>query len=62
MAMTIETISSLDDTIFENLYADSVDDIGAGSLTWATDMSDNDKKTFVKKGLNSNVKMLCKII
>ena len=60
MAMTIETISSLDDTIFENLYADSVDDIGAGSLTWATDMSDDDKKTFVKKGLNSNVKMLCK--
>ena len=50
MAMTIETISSLDDTIFENLYADSVDDIGAGSLTWATDMSDDDKKGFVKKG------------
>ena len=60
MAMTIETISSLDDTIFENLYADSVDDIGAGSLTWATDISDDDKKAFVKKGLNSNVKMLCK--
>ena len=60
MAMTIETISSLDDTIFENLYADSVADIGAGSLQLSESMSDDDKKAFVKKCLNNNVKMVCK--
>ena len=60
MAMTIETISSLDDTIFENLYADSVDDIGAGSMGLPESISDDDKKALVKRCLNSNVKMLCK--
>ena len=58
--MTIETISEVDNTIFESLYADSLDDIVSGSLDLSDDMSDDDKKAFVKKGLNSNITMVCK--
>ena len=60
MTMTIETISEVDNTVFENMYADSLDDIVSGSLDLSDDMSDDDKKAFVKKGLNSNITMVCK--
>ena len=60
MTMTIQTISEVDNTIFESLYSDSLDDIVSGSLDLPDDMSDDDKKAFVKKSLNSNVTMLCK--
>ena len=43
MTMTIQTISEVDNTIFESLYSDSLDDIVSGSLDLPDDMSDDDK-------------------
>lgn len=60
MAMTIETVLEVDNTLFENMYADSLNDIVLGSLDLSDNMSDDDKKAFVKKGLNSSITMVCK--
>jgi len=61
MTITVETITELDDDIFNSLYADSVDDLGAGSMIFPNEnFNADEKKTYIKKILNRDIKILYK--
>tara|TARA_R110002020_G_scaffold132624_2_gene296111 strand:+ start:1079 stop:1612 length:534 start_codon:yes stop_codon:yes gene_type:complete len=60
MTITVETISELDDDIFNSLYADSVDDLGAGSMWFPDDYNADEKKAYTKTKLNEDIKVLFK--
>ena len=69
MTITVETITELDDDIFDTLYADSLDDLGAGSMLFpdGLDADDNpreldadEKKAFMKSMLEKNTMVLFK--
>jgi len=60
MTITVETITELDDDIFNSLYADSVDDLGAGSMLFPKEMNADEKKAWTKEKLNKDIKVLWK--
>ena len=60
MTITVETITELDDDIFNSLYADSVDDLGAGSMMFPEEMNADEKKAFMKSMLEKNTMVLFK--
>lgn len=60
MTITVETITELDDDIFNSLYADSVDDLGAGSMIFPEEMNADEKKAYTKLMLEKDIKVFWK--
>ena len=53
MTITVEKITEIDDDIFDSLYADCVDDLGAGSFPFPDGLDAAGKKTHIKNGYNN---------
>lgn len=54
MAITLEKITEIDDSIFDSLYADCVDDLGAGSMRFPDGLDADGKKTYMKNAIKED--------
>ena len=59
---TIHDTAFLQDTTFDRLYADSLDDFDSGTVKWRTGLSDAEKKervyAFLNQGMHDNEKLI----
>jgi hypothetical protein len=60
MTITVETITEIDDDVFNTLYADSLADMGAGSMPFPDGLDAAEKKAFVKTMLEKDTMVLFK--
>ena len=54
MTITVEKITEIDDDIYDSLYADCVDDLGAGSMPFPDGLDADGKKTHMKNAIKAD--------
>jgi len=54
MTITVEKITEIDDDIYDSLYADCVDDLGAGSMPFPDGLDADGKKTHMKNRIKAD--------
>lgn len=55
MAITVEKITEIDDSVYDSLYADCVDDLGAGSMPFPDGLDADGKKTHMKNAIKADI-------
>ena len=54
MTITVEKITEIDDSVYDSLYADCIDDLGAGSMPFPDGLDADGKKTHMKNAIKAD--------